>query len=74
MSRRNWLTAHHPTSPGRSQSHRLSEGIGLVQAARVYDNSSARQPYRVVATYENGRVIGAVSYPDWSGWQGPNGL
>jgi predicted ABC-type ATPase len=49
----------------------VSTAIGLVQAARVYDNSSARQPYRVVAVYEHGRTIGPAVYPAWSAWQGP---
>lgn len=51
----------------------VSQGIGLAHVARVYDNSSARQPYRLVATYENGRPIGAEQYPAWSAWQGPFG-
>jgi predicted ABC-type ATPase len=49
----------------------VSAAIGLVQATRVYDNSSARRPYRVVAVYEHGRAIGPAAYPAWSDWQGP---
>jgi len=48
----------------------VSQAIGLVHSARVYDNSSARTPYRVVATYENGHLIGPAHYPGWSAWQG----
>jgi predicted ABC-type ATPase len=49
----------------------VGEAIGLVQTARVYDNSSARRPFRVAATYEHGRPIGTTSWPAWSTWRGP---
>lgn len=49
----------------------VGQAIGLVQAAKVYDNSSARRPYRVVATYEHGRAIGPAEWPAWSRWRGP---
>jgi len=48
----------------------ISQAITLANAARVYDNSSARKPYRVVATYENGRLIGEAAWPAWSAWRG----
>ncbi|MBT9597069.1 MAG: zeta toxin family protein [Vitreoscilla sp.] len=64
-----------PEGKLRERYHRLwpqvSAAIGLVQAARVYDNSSARQPYRVVAVYEHGRPIGPSAWPAWSDWAGP---
>jgi predicted ABC-type ATPase len=49
----------------------VGEAIGLVQTARIYDNSSARRPYQAVATYEHGRLIGPARWPAWSAWQGP---
>ncbi len=49
----------------------VSQAIALAHAARVYDNSSARQPYRTVAAYENGRPVVPEDYPDWSTWRGP---
>jgi predicted ABC-type ATPase len=46
---------------------------GLVVEARphahrttFYDNSRARTPYRVVATYEDGRLLGEASWPSWT--------
>lgn len=45
----------------------------LVVAARAladrttfYDNSSLDSPFRVVATYERGRLIGSADWPDWT--------
>jgi predicted ABC-type ATPase len=49
----------------------VGEAIGLVQTARVYDNSSARRPFRVAATYEHGRQIGPATWPAWTAWRGP---
>ncbi|HSI59393.1 MAG TPA: zeta toxin family protein [Ideonella sp.] len=64
-----------PEAKIREQYRRLwpqvSTAMSIVQAARVYDNSSARRPYRLVATYEQGRLIGAADYPAWSAWTGP---
>ena len=38
----------------------------LSDEAAVYDNSSARKPFRVVARYQNGKPLGAIEHPDWS--------
>lgn len=45
----------------------------LVAAARdladrttFYDNSRAGRPFRVVATYERGRVVGGPAWPAWT--------
>ena len=46
------------------------EALPLVRDLTVYDNSSARRPYRAVASYENGRLIGEAAWPAWSGWRG----
>ena len=49
----------------------VGQAIGLAQSARVYDNALAARPYRVVATYEHGRLIGPADFPPWSAWRGP---
>ncbi|MGB7363192.1 MAG: zeta toxin family protein [Rhodococcus sp. (in: high G+C Gram-positive bacteria)] len=36
-----------------------------VDRAHVYDNTSARRPFRTVARYDRGQVVGE---PDWPGW------
>ena len=43
----------------------VAAAIGVVDNAAVYDNSRAERPFRVVATYEHGRVVGE---PDWPAW------
>jgi predicted ABC-type ATPase len=48
----------------------VTQAVALANAARVYDNSSARQPFRAVATYEQGRAIGPELLPAWSPWTG----
>jgi predicted ABC-type ATPase len=50
----------------------VTPALALVPSARVYDNSSARHPFRVVATYEQGRMIGPEDLPAWSPWPGLN--
>lgn len=58
-----------PEEKIRSRYQRLwplvAEAIGLVDEARVYDNSSASAPFRLVATFERGI---ATSKPDWPPW------
>jgi predicted ABC-type ATPase len=39
--------------------------VALVDNAVVYDNSSARRPFRVAATFEHGSLVGE---PDWPAW------
>jgi predicted ABC-type ATPase len=43
----------------------VAEAVGLVDSAVVYDNTRARRPFRIVARYEHGHVIGE---PDWPAW------
>jgi len=43
----------------------VAEAIALVDEATVYDNSSASEPFRVVASFDRGV---AVSKPDWPRW------
>ena len=44
----------------------LADAILLVDEARVYDNSSARVPFRLVATYRSGDAIGTADWPKWT--------
>lgn len=43
----------------------VAQAIGVADAAFVYDNSSASSPFRLVATYERGHLVGE---PDWPAW------
>jgi predicted ABC-type ATPase len=38
----------------------------LAAAATFYDNSRARHPYRIVAAYEAGVLIGEAQWPSWT--------
>jgi predicted ABC-type ATPase len=31
-----------------------------------YDNSRAKVPFRIVATYERGRLVGEADWPAWT--------
>jgi predicted ABC-type ATPase len=44
----------------------LAQAIRLADTATLYDNSSARTPFRRVARYESGRLLGEASWPGWS--------
>lgn len=44
----------------------VQAGMPLADEATVYDNSSARQPFRVAARYQNGNLLGDAAYPAWS--------
>ena len=46
----------------------VREAIGLCDEAVVYDNSRAATPYRQVAAFLSGRLLGA---PDWPPWTPP---
>ncbi|MGZ4784553.1 MAG: zeta toxin family protein [Acidimicrobiales bacterium] len=50
---------------GRLWSH-LRDAIGLVDEARVYDNTRAADPFRLVATFIDGKAIGSPEWPSWS--------
>lgn len=43
----------------------VAEATRTANATTVYDNSRAARPFRVVARFEHGRVIGE---PDWPAW------
>lgn len=38
----------------------------LADRATLYDNSRAANPFRVVATYERGRLVGEPAWPVWT--------
>jgi predicted ABC-type ATPase len=44
----------------------LRDAIALVGDARVYDNTTAGDPFRLVATYINGRLVGTPQWPLWT--------
>jgi predicted ABC-type ATPase len=44
----------------------VATAIGMVDNAIVYDNSRARTPFRVVATFERGVASGKPSWPVWT--------
>ena len=50
---------------GRLWTH-LRAAIALVGEARVYDNTTAGDPFRLVATYINGRLVGKPQWPPWT--------
>jgi predicted ABC-type ATPase len=44
----------------------VASAIGLVEHATVYDNSRAARPFRVVATFERGSIVGEPDWPPWT--------
>ncbi len=44
----------------------VDAAIASADEMRVYDNSSARRPFRLIARYERGRLVGTAQYPPWS--------
>jgi len=47
----------------------LREAIRFVTLAKIYDNSSIDEPYRLLATFERGkRKLLAKSLPRWARW------
>jgi len=44
----------------------VDAAIATADEARVYDNSTARKPFRPIARYEHGRQVGPVDFPPWS--------
>lgn len=44
----------------------VASAIGVVDAATVYDNSRAATPFRVVAGFEHGSVVGRTDWPVWT--------
>lgn len=46
--------------------HNVSQAITIADIAEVFDNSSARSPFRHVARYEHGRLVGSPTWPKWT--------
>lgn len=59
-----------PASKIRERHARLwmlvREAIGLVDQAYVYDNTTAKNPFRVVASFDRGRMVGNATWPAWT--------
>lgn len=44
----------------------VTKALQLADEGFAYDNSSAKSPYRIVAHFENGKLLGEASWPPWS--------
>lgn len=44
----------------------VAAAIKVVDVAEVLDNSNARHPFRLCATFEHGMVIGDPAWPQWA--------
>ena len=44
----------------------VAQARALADRTRVYDNSTASTPFRLVAEYEHGELMGRASYPRWA--------
>jgi predicted ABC-type ATPase len=44
----------------------VAEAIAVVDEATVYDNSSASEPFRVVASFEHGVAVSKPAWPRWT--------
>lgn len=44
----------------------VADALRLADEGFVYDNGSAKAPYRVVAHFENGKLIGDAHWPRWT--------
>ncbi|MDJ0396048.1 zeta toxin family protein [Rhodococcus sp. G-MC3] len=43
----------------------IRSAIEMVDRAQVYDNSSAKTPFRTVARFDRGQLIGHAEWPKW---------
>ena len=59
-----------PQEKVRSRYRRLwtniAEAIDLSSEAHVYDNTSARSPFRLLTSFRNGRLVDDPSWPVWT--------
>lgn len=59
-----------PEQKVRARWHRLwplvADAIAVANEAHLYDNSSARFPYRRVASFWRGAPVGAAEWPAWT--------
>ncbi|MFT4046879.1 MAG: zeta toxin family protein [Solimonas sp.] len=44
----------------------VAAALRLADEGFAYDNSSAKLPYRLVAHFENGRLVGVADWPAWA--------
>lgn len=44
----------------------VHQAISIADVTEVFDNSSARAPFRLCASFEHGRLIGPPSWPRWT--------
>ncbi|MBS1905806.1 MAG: zeta toxin family protein [Actinobacteria bacterium] len=44
----------------------VAHAIGIADVTEVFDNSSARAPFRLCASFEHGVPIGGPSWPAWA--------
>jgi predicted ABC-type ATPase len=49
----------------------VERALPIVDEAWIYDNSAPGNPYRLVAQYAHGRLLGSASYPAWSPLKAP---
>ncbi|GAA4402233.1 zeta toxin family protein [Tsukamurella soli] len=59
-----------PEQKIRDRYHRLwdhvAEAIRICDVAEIFDNSGARHPFRLCATYQLGQLVGAPDWPTWT--------
>ncbi len=44
----------------------VAQALRMANEGFAYDNSSAKEPYRVVAHFENSKLLGEANWPEWS--------
>lgn len=44
----------------------VARAIGMVDNAIAYDNTKAKTPFRVVASFERGSLVGEATWPRWT--------
>lgn len=44
----------------------VAQARELADVTYIYDNSTAREPFRLLATYELGRLLGNPGWPAWT--------
>ncbi len=44
----------------------VAEALRLANEGFAYDNSSAREPYRIAAHFENGKLVADADWPTWA--------
>ena len=44
----------------------IRQAMALVEEAQILDNSRARTPFRCVARYDHGELVGTADWPPWT--------